>query len=268
MKIDGKSIAEEILNSLTADVSALKEKNITPTLAVILIGNNESSKSYIKQKELKAAQIGAKIKLFHFQSLTQEKLLKLIDELNLDPKIHGIIVQRPLPLEIDRSVISLAVNPSKDVDGFNPQSNFDAPVALAVERILKSVKIDDLNNYKITVIGKGETAGGPIINYLKKNGLNPQVIDRKTENPGQIIKNSPIIISAAGKERVIKPEYLNKNQILIGVGLFQKDGKLKGDYEVSEIVEKVKYFTPTLGGVGPVNVSFLMKNLVGAALLK
>jgi len=265
MKIDGKAISSDILNSLKPQIEVLKKTGITPTLAIILIGNNSSSKTYIKQKQLKADEIGIEIKLFAFESISEDELVKKIEELNVDPKINGIIVQRPLPDNIDKEVISRIIKPEKDVDGFSDESSFDAPVALAVIEILKSIGISDLNSKKIAVIGKGETAGLPVIKMLDKMELNFEIIDSKTENKDELIKKADIIISAVGKEYIITPDVLNKNQILIGIGLFATNGKLKGDYETSEIENKVKYFTPTIGGVGPVNVSFLMKNLVQAA---
>lgn len=262
MKIDGRQIASEILKSLKPQVSAFISNGTMPTLAIILIGNNEASKSYIKQKQLKAEEIGAKIELYHFNSTSQKELIELIDKLNIDPKIHGIIIQRPLPNEFDRDQISHIVTPEKDVDGFNSESNFDAPVALGVIEILKSIGLAELTNKKIIVIGKGETAGGPIIKLLDKMEINFEIIDRQTPNPDELIKEAEIIISAIGRENVIKTQLLNSKQILIGVGLFPKDGKLKGDYDEVDVEDKVKYYTPTLGGVGPVNVACLMKNLI------
>lgn len=263
--IDGKLIAAHILENLKPQVEELKQKGVNPTLAIILIGDDASSQSYIKQKQLKANEIGVEVKLFHFSSTSQEELLNLISKLNDDSTVHGIIVQRPLPNGFDRDLISHAVNPAKDVDGFNQESNFDAPVAEAVIEILNSIGQKDLSNKKIVVIGKGETAGGPVIQLLDKMELKFEVIDRSTEDPDTLIKNADIIISAVGKENTIRQENLNSNQILIGVGLFSKEGKLKGDYEQSEVENRVKFYTPTLGGVGPVNVSCLMKNLVSAA---
>lgn len=156
------------------------------------------------------------------------------------------------------------INSNKDVDGFSDESKLDAPVAEAVIEILKSIEINDLSKKKIVVIGKGETAGGPMIKLLDKMELDFEVIDSSTNNPDKLIKNAEIIISAVGKENILNPGLLNKNQILIGIGLLMKEGKLKGDYDPSEIENKVKYFTPTLGGIGPVNVSILMRNLIKA----
>lgn len=268
MKIDGKAIADEILTKLTTEVKSLKSKEITPTLAVVLIGNNKASLSYVKQKQLVAEGIGAKVKLFKFESITEDKLLELIRKLNKDSSIHGIIVQRPLPSEIDKNKVPNAVDLKKDVDGFNTNSNFDVPVALAVIEILKKAETTNLSDKKIVVLGKGETVGGPIAELLIKLGTNPDIIDSKTKNKDEIIKSADIIISAVGRENIIKPELLSSNQILVGVGLFSKNGKLAGDYNISEIEGKVKYYTPTIGGVGPVNVAMLMDNLVYSTVQK
>lgn len=266
MKIEGRQIAAGILENLKPRVEELKDSGITPTLAIILIGNNESSKSYIRQKKLKADEIGVDIKLFHFESTSQSELLELINKLNIDPLVNGVIVQRPLPLGINIEIVSRSIGPKKDVDGFNPQSEFDAPVAEAVFEILKNVGELDLSKRKIVVIGKGETAGGPVIRLLLKQGLNPTVIDSSTINPQSLEKQADILISAAGKEGVFLPDVLSENMVLIGIGLFMgTDGKLHGDYEDGEVENRVKLYTPTVGGVGPVNVACLMKNLIKAA---
>lgn len=262
MKIDGKLLASKILEDLKPQVQELKTKGITPTLGIILIGDDEASKSYIKQKQLKAEEIGAEIKLYEFKSVSEDDLINLINNLNGDPRVHGVIIQRPLPATFDRDVISHTVNPEKDVDGFNQNSNFDAPVAEAVIEILKNNGYEDLRGKKIVVIGKGETAGRPTISLLDKMELSFEIIDSKTENSDELVKNADIIISAVGKSGVIKPGLLNTNQALIGIGLYLQEGKLKGDYEDLEVESKVKLYTPTPGGVGPVNVACLMKNLV------
>jgi len=212
-----------------------------------------------------AEEIGASIKLFRFDSISEKKLLVLVEKLNNDPLVHGIIVQRPFPDNIDRDKVSILINPEKDVDGFSARSNFDPPVALAVLEILKSIGIEKLDNKKIAVIGKGETAGGPIIKLLNKHGVKPEIIDSQTKNPNELISSAEIIISAVGKENIINKSLLNSSQTLIGVGLFAKNGKLKGDYDEDIVSGKVKYFTPTPGGVGPVNVACLMQNLINAS---
>lgn len=262
MKIDGAKLASDILSELKPEIKKLKQSGSSPTLAIVMIGNDKSSSAYIKQKKLKAEEIGINIKLFQYTTTTQEELEDTIARLNDDRKINGIIVQRPLPPSIKSETVSKLVNIEKDVDGFNDESQFDAPVASAVIYILDSIGESNLKRKKIVVIGKGETAGTPIIKLLDRMELNFEIIDSKTKKQVETIKNSDIIITAVGKKNIIEGKWLNKNQILIGVGLSLIDGKLIGDYEENDVSDRVKYFTPRIGGVGPINVALLMKNVV------
>ena len=186
-------------------------------------------------------------------------------------------MQRPAPEQISKDFLNEAVIPEKDVDGFHPESDFAAPVALAVEQILYIVFTlsegqrdrDSFSSWLISksilVLGKGETAGTPIINHFHGRNAQVTVIDSKTEDPIGLIQNADIIISAVGKARIISPDLLRPEAILIGVGLHTEDGKLRGDYADREIEGNVSYFTPTPGGVGPVNVAMLLSNVVRAA---
>jgi methylenetetrahydrofolate dehydrogenase (NADP+)/methenyltetrahydrofolate cyclohydrolase len=263
MKIDGKQIAKKILNYLKNRIQKL---NVVPHLAIILVGNDPASIAYIEQKKLKAEQIGAKTTMINLDSkIGASELNEEIKKLNSDHAVHGIIVQRPLPLHVDSRIISLAISPKKDVDGFHPNSEFEMPIALAVLRILKEVHASTpgVDVRKIVVIGKGETGGQPIIQTLKKMGINPTVIDSKTKNPEIIMKNADVIISSVGKPHVIKANMIKKGVTLISIGLHKGfDGKLHGDYSEKEIKDIASFYTPTPGGVGPVNVAMLLKNLL------
>ncbi len=284
MKIDGKAIADKILSNLSQEVGKLKERGMVPTLAVILVGDNPASLSYIKQKQKAAEQIGAKIELCHVSSVTsQEELKKLVEKYNNDPNIHGIIVQRPLPAPLENSSIVRTIEPSKDVDGFVPNSPFTVPVAKAVLTILEEVFnlekshpasriphnvsfADWLKTQCSVVIGRGETAGKPITNTLGERGCMISVVHSKSGDPTEVIKKMNIVVSCVGKERVVTAPMLAPNTILIGVGIWRDEtGKLRGDYEEDEIKDVTAYYTPTPGGVGPVNVACLMQNLVLAA---
>ncbi len=287
MKIDGKKIADEIYGDLKIRVNKLKEKGVVvPQIAVILIGNDPASISYITQKKKWCKFIGAKFLSLKFPiSIDNDKLTKTINRLNNDPKIHGIIVQRPVPKHIDKQALIDVINPQKDIDGFCSDSPYDVPVAKAIVKVLEEVYsssedissrlaitrldynfLNWLNGKSITVLGKGETAGGPIIKHLQKIGLNPHVITSQTVNPEIIIKASDIVVSAVGKRGVIKPEYLKKNVILLGVGMYKGvDGKLHGDYISADVKHMVSFYTPVTGGIGPVNISYLLSNLVTAA---
>lgn len=270
MKIDGRAIAGGILSGLSEDVANLKQNGTTPTLAVILVGDDPASLSFIRQKRIAAEKIGAKLTLDQLPSdAPATHLVSLIQKYNSDPTVHGLIIQRPLPKSstIDRKIL-LTVHPQKDVDGFVPNSPFAAPVADAVFEILDQIHAP-LKNKTMVIIGRGETAGTPIARLCMKKGLAPAIIHSHTTNPDEMLKNADIIISCVGKHRIVRKDCLKPGVILIGVGMHrEEDGKLHGDYEESEIESVASYYTPTPGGVGPVNVACLMKNLVSAATEK
>lgn len=265
MNIEGVQIANTIFSNLKKRVSLLKKKGIAPHLAVILVGDEPSSVSYVNQKEIKGEKIGVKITIHQLPLSTPTKsILSLLNDLNHLTSIHGIIVQRPLPQHLDSKLIKMTIDPKKDVDGFHPNSKFQPPISLAVLKILDEVNWKKTE--KIVVIGKGETGGKPIIDTFKKMGIEPQIIDSKTPNPETLTKKADIIISAVGKSNVVRPEMIKNRAILISVGLHKgTDGKLQGDYEEEKIKDIASFYTPTPGGVGPVNVAMLLKNLVNAA---
>ncbi len=284
MRIDGKLIAEEILATLAANVTRLKTNGIYPTMAVILVGDDPASLAYIRQKQKAAERIGASLVFSHQSSaISKEQFSRLVKQYNDDPNIHGLIIQRPIPKEVgDVSDILASVALEKDVDGFLPDSPFNVPVALAVGEILRNVKSQiekikstDLNNeklfewlktQKIVIIGRGETAGAPIARYLDKLHCPTSIIHSQTPNPREIMRQGNIIISCVGKERVVTGDAIKPGAILMSVGIWRdNNGKLRGDYEEEEIQEIASYYTPTPGGVGPVNVACLMQNLVAAA---
>lgn len=269
MKIDGKQIANKILKDLKLKVIKLQEENISPKLAIILVGKDPASTAYVRQKQLKAESVGIKTTTVHLSDkISQENLLGTIRQFNNDNDIHGIIVQQPLPQNVNLNSITNAIDPKKDVDGFHPDSHFQMPIAMAVFRILEElrIKIKDLRNKNIVIVGKGETGGKPIINSLQKLKIKPFVIDSKTQNSLSLMKNAEIIISAVGKSDVVKEKMIKNGVILINVGLHKgNDGKLYGDYNENEIKKTASFYTPTPGGVGPVNVACLLKNLIESA---
>ncbi len=264
MKIDGKLIAQKIFEDLTIRVKKLQKKNIAPHLAIILVGEDPASQAYVKRKELKAEEIGAKTTTYNLKSEIQNsELEKLINKLNKDDLIHGIIVQQPLPLHIDIEKITQAIDPEKDVDGFHKNSKFQPPIAKAVLEILKPYLT---KSKKVVVIGKGETGGKPITESMKRIGIDPIIIDSKTNNPKALTKTADIIISAVGKSNVIKANMIKKGALLISIGMHKgSDDKLHGDYEENQIKEIASFYTPTPGGVGPANVAMLLKNVVKSA---
>ncbi len=273
MKIDGKMIAEKMLVDLAGQVAKLKERGVTPTMVVILVGDNPASLSYIKQKEKAAEKIGAKLILKTYDSrLKTEELQSIVEKYNSDPSAHGLIIQRPLPNDIQTIPV---VDLHKDIDGFVPGSAFEVPVARAVLNILNFARSHPARNCRerplkeqhIVVIGRGETAGRPIADVLVKKGCNVTVVHSQTQNPDEIIKGADIVISCVGKPNVVRRDNIKKDAFLLSVGIWRdSEGKLHGDYDENVIAETASFYTPTPGGVGPVNVACLMQNLVLAAL--
>jgi len=285
MKIDGKQIASEILENLKKRVGELKKKKIIPKLTIIILGNDPASLAYVRQKELKAKGIGIKTTILHLPDKTsQTSLLKKIQQFNNDSNIHGIIVQQPLPTDISLESIINAIELKKDVDGFHPDSHFQMPIAMAVLKILERTSeatelacltgvagtktrhqtlIDWLKTKKIIIVGKGETGGKPIAKMFEKMKIPFTTIDSKTEKPKNLTKKADIIITAVGKENIIKPQMIKKGVILIDIGISRgKSAKLMGDYDQSKIKNIASFYTPTPGGIGPINVAMLLQNLV------
>jgi methylenetetrahydrofolate dehydrogenase (NADP+)/methenyltetrahydrofolate cyclohydrolase len=277
MKFDGVALAQSIYSDQQRRVHNLLEKGITPHLAVLLVGDDPASKLYIAQKKKWGSYIGANVSLFHYpQEITTGELLQKIADLNTNPSIHGIIVQRPLPAHIDKDALAIATEPMKDIDGFHPHTTFVIPVAAAVVKILEEIYNQTTHSHPnfqawlqeitIVTVGKGDTAGKPIIDYLKKCGANPIIVGRQTTNPAEVIKQGNVVISSVGRTGIINAENINKGAILIGVGITKdREEAIRGDYNEDEIKEIASFYTPTPGGVGPVNVAFLLDNLVTAA---
>ncbi|OGH37650.1 MAG: hypothetical protein A3B44_00050 [Candidatus Levybacteria bacterium RIFCSPLOWO2_01_FULL_38_21] len=281
MRIDGRGIAQDIFSDLKIRVGKLKKKGITPHLHIITLTTDSASQAYVGQKKLKGEEIGAKITVENLDSsISTKQLLKKIEKLNKDPLVHGIIIQRPLTAQINEQKIAESINPKKDVDGFHPNSKFSPPVGEAVLRILEEIhsltsEVDVreplrftgwLRSKKISVIGRGVTAGTPIIKTLVRIGVQPLIVASQTQNRAEILKNSDIIICTVGKPNILAKSDIKKGAILVGVGMYRgKDSKLHSDYEEDDIKDIASFYTPTPGGVGPVNVAMLLKNLLKAA---
>ena len=274
MKINGKLLADQMQISLLQRAQDLKNHSITPKIAIITLGDEESWSTYVGAKLRLAEKLGINAELINLKDSDEKTLLATIDELNNDTSCNGLIVQRPFPQKYDREKIIYAIKKEKDIDGFRSDSPFAVSVWLAVEEIIthieKLLDATEIHNspirQAISVIGKGETAGKPIINGLKKIGLFPKIIDSSTKDRKEILKKSKIIISAVGKENVVDPEFITQGVILIGVGIHRNaDGKLAGDYDEAKIEHVASFYTPTPGGIGPLNLAYLFQNLLSAA---
>lgn len=283
MKIDGRELAQEILKKLRDDVRKLKRKKITPHIAVILVGSDPASLSFIAQKAKAAAYIGAKLTLHHFKKTPlYQSLAQFILELSENPTVHGIIIQRPLPSSLSAGVLTNRINIHKDIDGFLSKSTYDSPIGLAilmliqhvffrktrkkkkVSHVLSKTVLNFLKRQNTVIVGRGETGGKPIAETFQKYHIPFMQIHSGVDNPEDYLKVADIIISAVGKSKTITSTMLTDNVILLGVGVTKENGKLVGDYSEHTIDGPNRYYTPMPGGTGPVNVACLMINLIEA----
>lgn len=280
MILDGRTVANYILAELINRVDVLAEKRIIPHLAVVVVGNNPETASYVAQKEKKAKEIGAVVSVYHHpENVSQEKLQQTMTFLSKDESIHGIILQLPIPATLHANQLIATIDPKKDVDGFVADSSFTTPIASAVMKLLEIPMIKEttqthepfsFNEWllmkRIVVMGKGTTGGMPIITEFAKRGVTPEIIDSQTKHPEAFTLQADIIITAVGKPDILRADMIKKDVILLNVGMTRGDDeKFMGDYNTEEIKDIASWYTPTPGGVGPVNVACLLDNLVTAA---
>ena len=276
MIIDGKKIAEDLRQNLKKEISNLKT-NIKPCLVVILIGDNPASKIYVKNKEKSAGDVGIKSEVIKFETNISEKdLLKKIEDLNSDNNVHGILVQLPLPKHIDEGKVINLINPIKDVDGFHPvnvgnlSSGNDAMIPctpLGCYLLLKEV-IQDLTGKNVVIIGRSNINGKPMAQLLLRENCTVTVTHSKTKNIEKICQEADIIVVAAGKAKLINKNWVNKNSVIIDVGInriVEKGSKkIVGDADFENIKNEVYAITPVPGGVGPMTIACLLKNTLKA----
>lgn len=259
MILYGAPVANKIYLEIKDKMKGLTKK---PALGVILVGENKASLTYVKKKEEISEKFGFEFKLFHLSELaTERQVITLIEDINKNKYIDGIILQLPLPEGLNRDKIISKISPHKDVDGF--LGKIPAPTPSAIIELLNYYKID-YKKKKICIVGKGFLVGAPLEKMLKKEGLDPVVIKSNTENKNEKILKAEIIISATGISGIIKPELVNKNTILIDAGTSESNGKTKGDID-SDIYNIVDSYSPVPGGIGPVTVACLVRNLAELA---
>jgi len=273
MEISGRELQKKIILDLEKEVRNLKESGVEPSIAIITLGPEDSWETYVNQKLKLAEKLGINTKFINLRPLDTYDVVKVVEELNNDKSVHGLIVQRPFPTGIDTEKVIQSISKDKDIDGFRSDSEFEVPAWLAVKHILTHIagllNFSDLStllsNQSILVVGKGGTAGAPVIDGLRKMHFYPEIIDSKTQNSNELFIKADVIISAVGKKNIIPVELLKNKSILIGIGIHAENGKATGDFDEIKAHEKDLYFTPTPGGVGPVNVAYLFKNLLQAA---
>lgn len=270
MKVSGKKVADIIAGSFKKQVEKLKVK---PALAIILAGNDPSSRIYVDFKMKRAKEVGVDIKFFEFEKNDYEKFLQTIQKLNKDKKVHGIIIQYPIFKEWNFDEVFSRIDPKKDVDGFSKESPFRGATALGVwEMLSEFARLEEfssmkkfLTGKKVVLLGKGKTAGGPIRNLLLGKDINFTLIDSKTENPDKLIREADVVISATGRKNIITGEKIKKGSFVIGVGVGKEEGGIYGDIEESSVSEKAKLYCPTIGGIGPLTIVCLLRNVIQSA---
>lgn len=271
MKISGKEIAQRLLEDLKSEIS---QNNLHPGLAIILAGDDPSSEVYVAKKVKASSEIGIKAEVHRFIEIEKANCISAIDKLNKNDNVHGIIVQYPVFKGWDFDEISQKVTAEKDVDGFTLNSPFFGATALGVWEMLKEFAAFEglevkefLRNKKVVMVGKGRAAGGPTIRLLMAKGVEVEVVDTKTENPTEVIKNGDVIISASGKKHIVSEVKEGSYVIGVGVGREEVEGEKKtyGDIDEERVAKKAKLYCPTIGGIGPLTVASLLKNVVEAS---
>jgi methylenetetrahydrofolate dehydrogenase (NADP+)/methenyltetrahydrofolate cyclohydrolase len=284
--IDGRAIAEKVYVDLRREIADLKSKGVTPGVAVVLVGDNLASRTYVRSKDKMSRELGLhSIKLELSASTTQSELLERVEELNRDPKVHGILVQSPPPKQIDEAAIVRALDPRKDVDGFHPlnvaklamgdPSGFVPCTSLGVQRLLIESKID-IAGAHVVVLGRSMIVGKPVALLLmqktKGGDATVTVAHSRSNNLEEITRSADILIAAIGRAHFVKADHVRDGAVVIDVGINRIDDKtnergyrLVGDVAFDEVAQKVKAITPVPGGVGPMTIAMLMSNTVKAA---
>ena len=279
MKIlDGKAVSLKVKESVKVRADELKKFGIEPTLAVVLVGEDKASQTYVRAKEKACNEYGIKSVAHRLsENTTQNELLALINVLNLDDSIHGILVQLPLPKHIDTNVVLAAIDPRKDVDGFHAVNvgklvsgldGFVPCTPLGVMEILKEYGID-VAGLNAVVIGRSNIVGKPMANLLLNASATVTVTHSKTKNLKEICKNADLIVAAIGKPFFLKADMVKDGAVVVDVGINRlDDGRLVGDVDFDEVASKCSYITPVPGGVGPMTIAMLLNNTILAAQAK
>lgn len=273
--INGKQTAadiEEKLKQTIADFSS------APQLAIILVGNDEPSLIYVRNKQKAAAKIGLLSQLYHLdENISETELLKIIQQLNEDNTVNGIIVQLPLPKHLNTNRIINAISPLKDVDGFHPyntgllQNNekpyFIAATPLGIMKLIKTI-VPELTGKNVVLIGASLIVGRPLATLLLNQNCTVTITHAQTQNIKELTSKADILVAACGVAKLVKADWIKENSILIDVGINRDNGELCGDIDFDDVKNKALAITPVPGGVGPMTIAMLLSNTVDAYLLQ
>lgn len=276
--IDGKGTAKTIRQELKNKVVELTEEGRAPGLTVVLVGDDPASQTYVKFKERAARELGLVSKIIREDGdISQDELIKLIDLLNNDRTVDGILVQLPLPDHIDDKVIIESINPEKDVDGFHPINTgrlfsgqkdnlrFEACTPMGIIELLEREGVE-IEGKKAVIVGRSNIVGKPVAHLLLDKNATVTICHSRTRDLASETLQADILIAAVGRAEFITGDMVKEGAVVIDVGINRVDGKLVGDVEFRSAAEKASYITPVPGGVGPMTIAMLMKNTVKARI--
>lgn len=273
--IDGKSIAEEIRTSIKERVSKMKETmNINPSLTVILVGDNPASQVYVRNKERACIEVGIDSNIIRMSEKTSEQeLLDTIQKLNEDRSVHGILVQLPLPEQINEDKIIAAIDPKKDVDGFHPinrgklfagEKSLEPCTPMGIIRLLDHIGYE-IEGKNAVIIGRSNIVGKPVALMLLKRNATVTIVHTRTKDIKSITQTADILVVAVGRAKIVDSSYIKEGAVVIDVGINRLDGKLCGDVDFDDVKDKAGYITPVPRGVGPMTIAMLLDNTLTAA---
>ena len=268
--IDGKMIAKKTRENL-------KKEGITPKLAVIMVGDNPASKVYVKNKSKACDEVGVEYEEYILEAgIKQKELLELIQKLNNNKEINGILLQSPLPSNLDINEAFRTIDYRKDVDGFHPmnvgklvlgQDTFVSCTPYGIMRLLEEYKID-LCGKHVVILGRSNIVGKPLVQCCLNNNATVTVCHSKTKEIENVTKYADVLISAIGKPRFVTADMIKDGAVVIDVGINRLDtGEIVGDIDFESVSKKASYITPVPGGVGPMTIAMLLNNVVKAAML-
>ncbi len=276
--IDGKAISAKVKAQVREEAALLKKQGIEVGLAVVIVGNNSASRVYVNNKKKACEEVGfTSYEYALSEETTQQELLELVEKLNKDDKVNGILVQLPLPNQINENAVINAILPEKDVDAFHPENvghimigdfNFLPCTPAGVMELIAETGVDVCGK-NCVVIGRSNIVGKPMaMLLLHKNGT-VTICHSRTKNLAEICSKADILVAAVGKAKFVTPDMIKEGAVVIDVGMNRnEDGKLCGDVDYAACFDKAGYITPVPGGVGPMTIAMLMKNTLTAAKIK
>ena len=276
--IDGKAVSKKVKEDVKAECEQLKAKGVTPGLAVIIVGDDPASQVYVHNKEVACEACGFySVKYALPAETTQDELNALIDKLNKDDKINGILCQLPLPSHLDDKEVINRIDPLKDVDAFHPVNvgaimigdyNYLPCTPAGVMELIHSTGVD-VSGKKAVVMGRSNIVGKPMAMLLLHENATVEITHSRTQNLANITKEADILVAAIGKAKFVKADMVKDGAVVIDVGMNRdENGKLCGDVDFEDVKDKCSFITPVPGGVGPMTIAMLMKNTLTAAKIQ